>query len=189
MTATDDRASLTTRAAMASIAMAVFLVGLKTWASIQTGSMAMLGSLADSGARSARQPGRARRRKDCGPAGRQRSPLRARQGRSACGARAGHPDLALGNFYRRPFGRSPAGRSPDSGSRAWHRRVGRRDRLHHRPHHLPAIRGPKDGVAGDFDRPPALRIRPVAEFVGDRGADLSINMPDLAGARRGVRAV
>ena len=48
MTATDERASLTTRAAMASIAMAVFLVGLKTWASIQTGSMAMLGSLADS---------------------------------------------------------------------------------------------------------------------------------------------
>lgn len=48
MTATDNRASLTTRAAMASIAMAVFLVGLKTWASIQTGSMAMLGSLADS---------------------------------------------------------------------------------------------------------------------------------------------
>jgi len=44
----DERASLTTRAAMASIAMAVFLVALKTWASIQTGSMAMLGSLADS---------------------------------------------------------------------------------------------------------------------------------------------
>jgi len=34
---------------MASIAMAVFLIGLKAWASIETGSMAMLGSLADSG--------------------------------------------------------------------------------------------------------------------------------------------
>jgi ferrous-iron efflux pump FieF len=34
---------------MASIAMAVFLIGLKTWASYETSSMAMLGSLADSG--------------------------------------------------------------------------------------------------------------------------------------------
>jgi ferrous-iron efflux pump FieF len=45
----DERASLTARAAMASIAMAVLLIGLKTWASIETSSMAMLGSLADSG--------------------------------------------------------------------------------------------------------------------------------------------
>jgi len=45
----DERASLTARAAMASIAMAIFLIGLKAWASIETGSMAMLGSLADSG--------------------------------------------------------------------------------------------------------------------------------------------
>jgi ferrous-iron efflux pump FieF len=34
---------------MASIAMAVTLIGLKLWASIETDSMAMLGSLADSG--------------------------------------------------------------------------------------------------------------------------------------------
>ena len=34
---------------MASIAMAVFLIGLKAWAALQTSSMAMLGSLADSG--------------------------------------------------------------------------------------------------------------------------------------------
>jgi ferrous-iron efflux pump FieF len=34
---------------MASIAMAVFLIGLKAWAALQTASMAMLGSLADSG--------------------------------------------------------------------------------------------------------------------------------------------
>jgi len=45
----DERASLTARAALASIAMAVLLIGLKAWASIETGSMAMLGSLADSG--------------------------------------------------------------------------------------------------------------------------------------------
>lgn len=45
----DERASLTASAALASIAMAVFLIGLKAWASIETGSMAMLGSLADSG--------------------------------------------------------------------------------------------------------------------------------------------
>ncbi|HEU0284200.1 MAG TPA: cation diffusion facilitator family transporter [Sphingomicrobium sp.] len=34
---------------MASIAMALFLIGLKAWAALQTSSMAMLGSLADSG--------------------------------------------------------------------------------------------------------------------------------------------
>src|SRR4051794_31425858 len=43
-----DRGRLTTRAAMASIAMALILIGLKTWAALQTSSMAMLGSLADS---------------------------------------------------------------------------------------------------------------------------------------------
>ena len=41
------RAALTSRAALASIAMALFLVGLKGWASLETGSVAMLGSLAD----------------------------------------------------------------------------------------------------------------------------------------------
>lgn len=41
------RASLTTRAALASVAMALFLVGLKSWAAWITGSVAMLGSLAD----------------------------------------------------------------------------------------------------------------------------------------------
>ena len=41
------RAQLTTRAAMASIAMALFLVLLKSYAAVQTGSVAMLGSLAD----------------------------------------------------------------------------------------------------------------------------------------------
>ena len=39
---------LTARAAMASIAMALLLIGLKAWAAIHTSSMAMLGSLADS---------------------------------------------------------------------------------------------------------------------------------------------
>ena len=42
-----DRAALTMRAALASIMMALFLVALKTWASWGTGSVAMLGSLAD----------------------------------------------------------------------------------------------------------------------------------------------
>ena len=45
----EDRSRLTARAAMASIAMAVTLIALKTYASLETGSMAMLGSLADSG--------------------------------------------------------------------------------------------------------------------------------------------
>ena len=48
-TTASDRASLTARAAMASIAMAVILIALKGWAAVQTSSMAMLGSLADSG--------------------------------------------------------------------------------------------------------------------------------------------
>lgn len=41
------RARLTTRAALASSAMALFLLGLKTWGAAATGSVAMLGSLAD----------------------------------------------------------------------------------------------------------------------------------------------
>ena len=44
-----DRSTLTARAAMASIAMALILIGLKSYAALQTASMAMLGSLADSG--------------------------------------------------------------------------------------------------------------------------------------------
>ena len=43
-----DRGTLTTRAALASISMAVVLIGLKIWAALQTSSTAMLGSLADS---------------------------------------------------------------------------------------------------------------------------------------------
>ena len=42
-----ERAQLTSRAAIASISMALFLVVLKGWASWDTGSVAMLGSLAD----------------------------------------------------------------------------------------------------------------------------------------------
>jgi len=45
----DDRgrAQLTTRAALASVSMALFLLAAKTWAVFETGSVAMLGSLAD----------------------------------------------------------------------------------------------------------------------------------------------
>ncbi len=42
-----ERARLTRSAAYASIAMALFLLGLKVWATSRTGSTAMLGSLAD----------------------------------------------------------------------------------------------------------------------------------------------
>jgi ferrous-iron efflux pump FieF len=45
----DSRAELTTRAALASVAMALFLLGLKAYAALETGSVAMLGSLADTG--------------------------------------------------------------------------------------------------------------------------------------------
>ena len=44
-----SRATLTSRAALASIATALFLLGLKAWAAAATGSVAMLGSLADTG--------------------------------------------------------------------------------------------------------------------------------------------
>jgi ferrous-iron efflux pump FieF len=44
-----QRSTLTTRAAFASISMALFLLGLKVFAVWQTGSVAMLGSLADTG--------------------------------------------------------------------------------------------------------------------------------------------
>lgn len=46
--AAKDRAWLTRSAAIASITVALLLVALKFWASVQTGSTAMLGSLADS---------------------------------------------------------------------------------------------------------------------------------------------
>ena len=45
----EERATLTTRAAAASISMAIFLIALKAYAAVHTASMAMLGSLADSG--------------------------------------------------------------------------------------------------------------------------------------------
>ena len=45
----EERGKLTTRAALASIVMALILIVLKTYAALQTSSMAMLGSLADSG--------------------------------------------------------------------------------------------------------------------------------------------
>ena len=44
-----ERSRLTTRAAVASIAMTVILIVLKSWAAYKTDSTAMLGSLADSG--------------------------------------------------------------------------------------------------------------------------------------------
>ncbi len=45
----DERAKLTTRAALASVCVACFLLGLKGYAAWATGSVAMLGSLADTG--------------------------------------------------------------------------------------------------------------------------------------------
>lgn len=45
----EARADLTRRAALASVGMALFLVALKAYAALQTGSVAMLGSLADTG--------------------------------------------------------------------------------------------------------------------------------------------
>lgn len=43
-----ERGALASRAALASIATAIVLIALKTWATLQTSSMAMLGSLTDS---------------------------------------------------------------------------------------------------------------------------------------------
>jgi ferrous-iron efflux pump FieF len=47
--APSERSKLTARAAFASIAMALVLIALKAWAALETSSMAMLASLADSG--------------------------------------------------------------------------------------------------------------------------------------------
>lgn len=47
MSADSDRAALTTRAALASVTMALLLLVLKAYAALATGSVAMLGSLAD----------------------------------------------------------------------------------------------------------------------------------------------
>ena len=44
-----ERSALTARAATASMATALLLIVLKVWAAVETSSMAMLGSLADSG--------------------------------------------------------------------------------------------------------------------------------------------
>ena len=44
-----ERSKLATRAALASVVVALSLLGLKGWAAAATGSMAMLGSLADTG--------------------------------------------------------------------------------------------------------------------------------------------
>jgi ferrous-iron efflux pump FieF len=44
-----ERSKLATRAAAASVAVALLLLALKIWAALSTGSMAMLGSLADTG--------------------------------------------------------------------------------------------------------------------------------------------
>ena len=44
-----ERSKLSTRAALASVSVALLLLGLKAYAAYQTGSMAMLGSLADTG--------------------------------------------------------------------------------------------------------------------------------------------
>lgn len=44
-----ERAVLTRRAALASVSMASVLLGLKLWAAIETASVSMLGSLADTG--------------------------------------------------------------------------------------------------------------------------------------------
>jgi len=49
MIALEQRGRLTRKAALASVTCAIFLIALKSYAALQTGSVAMLGSLADSG--------------------------------------------------------------------------------------------------------------------------------------------
>ncbi|HMT41438.1 cation diffusion facilitator family transporter [Sphingorhabdus sp.] len=44
-----EHGSMTAKAAIASVAMALFLTVLKSWAAVETGSVALLGSLADTG--------------------------------------------------------------------------------------------------------------------------------------------
>ena len=98
------RSRLSTRAALASVTAALFLLGLKAWAAMETGSMAMLGSLADTGARPHRQPRHARRGADRRPARRQRPPLRPRQGRGVGRTGPDRPDHLVGAGHRLALG-------------------------------------------------------------------------------------
>ena len=97
----DERATLTARAAMASIAMALFLVALKTWAALghgiggdarlasPTAALDLIASLITFFGRAVG-----------GDAGRRGASLRPRQGGGAGRADPGHPDHPFGAGHR-----------------------------------------------------------------------------------------
>ena len=165
-----NHAALTTRAALASVAMALFLLGLKGWAAWTTGSVAVLGSLADTaldviaslvtlfGVRVAAMPADSDHRFGHGKAE-----------AIAALVQAGIIIVsALGIFWQ-AAARLTAGERTVAGG-AGHRRLAGRDPAHPGADRLSAQRDPPHRLDRDRRRPAPLPERPGAQPFGDRGA-------------------
>ena len=123
-----EHSAFSTRAALASVTLALILLIAKAWAAYATDSTAMLGSLADTALDVIASIDDTRRRADrCSSRG-QRPSLRARQGRGARRARAGRADFRLGGRHRVARGRSAHAWRADRGDGPRHHRVTVRDR-------------------------------------------------------------
>ena len=160
-----ERSSLSTHAVIASIALALFLLGLKGWAASETQSMAMLGSLADTaldlvaslvtlwGVRVAAQPADSDHRF-------------ARQAEALVAiVRSSSLPAAV---PRGPFDPAADRRRADPGCRARDRRLASRNGRHVCPDSLPALGHSPYRLGGDLDRPAALCVRPAPQRVCDR---------------------
>ncbi len=158
------------RAAIASVAMALFLLGLKGFAAWHTGSVAMLGSLGRYRARPACLARHALRRAPRRDAGRSRPPLRARQGRGAGRTVPGDADHRIGRRHR--LARDPGVRrdQPDTRRRVRHRRVDDRDPRDAGAAALPAQHHPAHRIGRDHGGQYALPVRCAAQRVRDRRA-------------------
>ena len=184
-----ERATLTSRAALASVAMALFLVGAQGLGGVDTGSMAMLGSLADTaldliaslvtllGVRIAAMPAD------------ERPSLRPWQGRGAGGAGPGHADHRVGARHRLARDRAAAA----AASRRRRLELGIGVSLVAMAATLRAARlsAPRDRahrIGRDRDRPCPLPVRPAAQPLGDRRACCSTSMLGLRLRRSAVRA-
>ena len=165
-----DRAALTARAALASVAVASFLLVLKAYAAWATGSVAMLGSLADTGLDVDRLAGHPVRRPRRRHAGRPRPSLRPRQGGGARGAGPGRDHLvsAIGIGWR------AVDRLID-GAQTANAEYGIAVSLvaiaaHARADRLSALGRPPHRLGRDPHRQCPLSERSVPQSVGDRGA-------------------
>ena len=114
---TGRASALTTRAALASVAMALFLIGLKAWAALADVVDGDARLARRQRSRPARQHRRPARRPDRRPARRHRPPLRPRQGGIAGRDGPGRADHRFGAVHRHPLGPAPAGRRRDPARR------------------------------------------------------------------------